>query len=102
LLRLRTFRPFPVEEVRSALGGVKAVAVMDKSMSFGGNGGAVFTEVRNTLYDAVSRPFILDYVYGLGGRDSKPVELRRIYEDLQRVLRSGHVERTVNYLGLRE
>jgi pyruvate ferredoxin oxidoreductase alpha subunit len=102
LLRLRSFRPFPVEEVRSALGSVKAVAVMDKSMSFGGNGSAVFHEVRSALYDADSHPFIVNYVYGLGGRDSKPVELRRIYEDLQRMLRSGHVEQTVNYLGLRE
>ncbi|MCJ7761901.1 pyruvate ferredoxin oxidoreductase, partial [Candidatus Bathyarchaeota archaeon] len=40
LLRLRTFRPLPVEEIRRALENVKAVAVMDKSMSFGGNGGA--------------------------------------------------------------
>jgi pyruvate ferredoxin oxidoreductase alpha subunit len=102
LLRLRTFRPFPVEEVRSALGSVKAVAVMDKSMSFGGNGGAVFHEVRSALYDAVSRPLIVNFIYGLGGRDAKPVELRRIFENLQRVLRSGHVEQTVNYLGLRE
>jgi pyruvate ferredoxin oxidoreductase alpha subunit len=102
LLRLRTFRPFPVEEVRSALGSVKAVAVMDKSLSFGGNGGAVFHEVRSALYDAVSRPLIVNFIYGLGGRDAKPVELRRIFENLQRVLRSGHVEQTVNYLGLRE
>jgi pyruvate ferredoxin oxidoreductase alpha subunit len=102
LLRLRTFRPFPVEEVRSALGSVKAVAVMDKSMSFGGNGGAVFHEVRHAMYDATPRPFIVDYIYGLGGRDSKPIELRKIFEDLQQVLHGGSFERTVNYLGLRE
>jgi pyruvate ferredoxin oxidoreductase alpha subunit len=102
LLRLRTFRPFPVEEIRSALGNVKAVAVMDKSLSFGGNGGAVFHEIRHVMYDAVSRPFIVDYVYGLGGRDSKPVELRRIFEDLQRISRGGRAEQTVNYVGLRE
>ena len=52
ILRLRTFRPFPVEELRNALKNVKAIAVMDKSMSFGGFGGAVFTEVRNALYDS--------------------------------------------------
>ena len=46
------FRPFPVEELRSALKNVKTMAVMDKSMSFGGFGGAVFNEVRNALYDA--------------------------------------------------
>jgi pyruvate ferredoxin oxidoreductase alpha subunit len=102
LLRLRTFRPLPVEEIRSALENVKAVAVMDKSMSFGGNGGAVFHEVRHVLYEAENRPYVVDYVYGLGGRDSSPRELRSVYGDLQRILRSKRVENSVTYLGLRE
>src|SRR3989304_1879807 len=79
------FRPFPVEAVRSALENVKAVAVMDKSMSFGGNGGAVFHEVRHALYDVKVRPFVVDYIYGLGGRDTGPKEFRRVYDDLHRI-----------------
>lgn len=102
LLRLRTFRPLPIEELRSALENVKVIGVMDKSMSFGGEGGAVFHEVRHALYDARKHPRITNYVYGLGGRDSSPHELRRIYEDLLAVLSTGHVKKTVNYLGLRE
>jgi len=102
LLRLRTFRPLPVEEIRSALANVKAVAVMDKSMSFGGNGGAVFHEVRHVLYDAEAHPFVVNYIYGLGGRDTSPRELRGIYEDLQRILKAQCVEMIVQYLGLRE
>jgi pyruvate ferredoxin oxidoreductase alpha subunit len=102
LLRLRTFRPLPVEALRSALENVKAIAVMDKSMSFGGNGGAVYHEVRHVLYDSKSHPHIVNYIYGLGGRDSSPRELRRIYEDLFRIAKSGTVEKPVVYLGLRE
>jgi pyruvate ferredoxin oxidoreductase alpha subunit len=102
LLRLRTFRPLPVEALRSALENVKAIAVMDKSMSFGGNGGAVFHEVRHVLYDAKSHPQIVNFIYGLGGRDSSPRELRRIYEDLLHIKKMGTVEKHVNYLGLRE
>jgi pyruvate ferredoxin oxidoreductase alpha subunit len=102
LLRLRTFRPLPVEELRSSLENVKAIAVMDKSMSFGGEGGAVFHEVRHALYDAKQHPHIVNYIYGLGGRDYSPRELRRVYDDLQKILHSGRVEKTVNYLGLRE
>jgi pyruvate ferredoxin oxidoreductase alpha subunit len=102
LLRLRTFRPLPVEEIRSALAGVKAVAVMDRSMSFGGNGGAVFHEVRHVLYDAEVHPYVVNYIYGLGGRDSSPKELRTIYADLQRILRTKRVEKPIQYLGLRE
>ena len=101
LLRLRTFRPFPVEAIRSALTNVKAVAVMDKCISFGGNGGPVFHEVRHLLYEATSRPYIINYIYGLGGRDTSPTELRSIYENLQRILQAGSVKKTIQYLGLR-
>jgi pyruvate ferredoxin oxidoreductase alpha subunit len=102
LLRLRTFRPFPAEAIRNALENVKAVAVMDKSMSFGGEGGAVFHEVRHALYDVKAHPYVVNYVYGLGGRDSSPRELRRVYDDLMRILKSGTVEKSITYLGLRE
>lgn len=102
LLRLRTFRPLPVEALRSALKNVKALAVMDKSMSFGGNGGAVYHEVRHSLYDAETHPFVVNYIYGLGGRDSSPGELRRVYEDLLRIIKTGHIEKQINYVGLRE
>jgi pyruvate ferredoxin oxidoreductase alpha subunit len=102
LLRLRTFRPLPVEEIRSALENVKAVAVMDKSISFGGNGGPVFHEVRNVLYDAVSQPYIVNYIYGLGGRDTSPTELRSIYENLQDITQNQRVEKPIQYLGLRD
>ena len=102
LLRLRTFRPFPVEAVQSALKNVKAVAVMDKSMSFGGNGGAVCHEVRHAMYDEAARPFIVDYIYGLGGRDTNPKEFRKVYDELQRIVRTKHVDKLVHFLGLRE
>jgi pyruvate ferredoxin oxidoreductase alpha subunit len=102
LLKLRTFRPLPVEEIRSALENVKAVAVMDRSLSFGGNGGAVFHEVRHVLYDASVPPYVVNYIYGLGGRDTSPKELRAIYTDLQRILQTKRVEKPIHYLGLRE
>jgi pyruvate ferredoxin oxidoreductase alpha subunit len=102
LLRIRTFRPLPVEEIRSALKNVKAVSVMDKSMSFGGNGGPVFHEIRHLLYEATSRPYVVNYIYGLGGRDTRPTEMRSIYENLQHILQAGRVETPIQYVGLRE
>ncbi len=74
---LRTFRPFPVEELKNALKNIKVVAVMDKSMSPGGLGAAVFSEVRNALYDLKQRPIMVNYIFGLGGRDTAHV----IYEE---------------------
>ncbi|MGQ9530802.1 MAG: transketolase C-terminal domain-containing protein [Candidatus Bathycorpusculaceae bacterium] len=102
LLRIRTFRPLPTEEIMEALQNVKAVAVMDRSMSFGGHGGPVFHEVRHALYDVKEHPYIVNYIYGLGGRDTSPTQIRGIYEDLQKILRTKRVENPVNYVGLRE
>ncbi len=102
LLRLRTFRPLPVEELQNALKNSKAVAVMDKSMSFGGYGGAVFHEVRHALYDTKPHPPIINYIYGLGGRDHSPSELRKVFNDLMSIIKTGNVDTQVRYLGLRE
>lgn len=102
LLRLRTFRPLPVEDIRSALKNVKAIAVMDKSMSPGGLGGPVFNEIRNVMYDLKQQPIIESYIFGLGGRDYSLRDLRRVFEDLARVAKTGQVDNLVHYLGLRE
>jgi pyruvate ferredoxin oxidoreductase alpha subunit len=102
LLRLRTFRPFPADQVRKALENVKAVAIMDKSISFGGNGGAVFHEVRHSMYDSKSHPFLVDYIYGLGGRDTSPKDFRKVYNELQMIAHNKRVDKLVNFVGLRE
>jgi pyruvate ferredoxin oxidoreductase alpha subunit len=102
LLRIRTYRPFPAEATLKALNRVKAVAVMERSMSFGGRGGAVFHEVRHALYDTASRPFIVNYIHGLGGRDTSPNQIRKVYDDLQKIAHAKRVDDLVRFVGLRE
>jgi pyruvate ferredoxin oxidoreductase alpha subunit len=102
LLRIRTFRPFPAECIAKALRRVKAIAIMDRSLSFGGNGGAVYHETRHALYDESPHPLIVNYVYGLGGRDTSPSQIRRVFEDLQKIAKTGRVQEKVRYIGLRE
>ena len=102
LLRLRTFRPLPVKQITKALENVKAVAVMDRSLSFGGYGGAVFHEIRHILYDASTHPYVVNYIYGLGGRDTPPNLIHKIYRDLQRILETQRVEKPVQFIGLKE
>jgi pyruvate ferredoxin oxidoreductase alpha subunit len=102
LLRIRTFRPFPKAGIVKALQKVKAVAVMDRSMSFGGNGGAVYHEVRHALYDSLTHPCVVDYIYGLGGRDTSPSQIREVYAKLQRIVKTGRIEKPIEYVGLRE
>jgi pyruvate ferredoxin oxidoreductase alpha subunit len=102
LLRLRTFRPLPVKQITKALENVKAVAVMDRSLSFGGHGGAVFHEIRHILYDAPTHPYVVNCIYGLGGRDTPPNLIHKIYRDLQRILETQRIEKPVQFIGLRE
>jgi pyruvate ferredoxin oxidoreductase alpha subunit len=102
LLKIRTYRPLPVREIVDALKGAKAVAVMDRSISFGGNGGAVFHEVRHALYDSPAHPPAVNYIYGLGGRDTSPVQIRKIFEDLRKIVQSKQAGDLVRYVGLRE
>ncbi len=102
LLRIRTFRPFPSQEIAKALSKVKAIAVMDRSISFGGNGGAVYHETRHALYDLTTHPYIINYIYGLGGRDTSPTQIRSVYEDLQKIVQTKQVTENIRYIGLRE
>ena len=102
VLRLRTFRPFPAEDIKNALKNVRVIAVMDKSMGPGAIGGTVYSEIRNVLYDLKQHPMITSYIFGLGGRDSSPRDLRRIFEDLMRAAKVGQTDSVVHYLGLKE
>ena len=102
LLKIRTYRPMPIKEIADALAGAKAVAVMDRSMSFGGNGGAVFHEVRHALYDSPAHPHAVNYIYGLGGRDTSPTQIHKIFEDLRQIVQSKKPGDLVRYVGLRE
>ena len=102
LLRIRVFRPLPVQDIIEWLSDKKAVAVMDRACSFGGNGGPLFHEIRHSLYDLPNRPPVVNYIYGLGGRDTPPHLIRKIYQDLQKIAETGRVEQLVSFIGLRE
>lgn len=67
LVKVRSFRPFPLEEMRRWLSGARAVAVVDRNVVYG-LGGALYREVLMSLASAgLSRP-VLGFVAGLGGR----------------------------------
>lgn len=102
LLRIRAFRPLPIQDIVSNLSGKKAVAVMDRACSFGGNGGPLFHEIRHAVYDLSDRPKLVNYIYGLGGRDMQPYMIDEIYEGLQKIVKTGQIEETTQFIGLRE
>jgi pyruvate ferredoxin oxidoreductase alpha subunit len=69
LVKLRLWRPLPIEELRAAIKGAKTLIVMDRAISFGGAGGPVATDIKSYLFHDRSRPRIVNFIMGLGGRD---------------------------------
>ena len=101
LLKIRVFRPFPVDEVAKALSHLKAVAVLDKSDSLNAAGGALFEDVTSSMYVNNKQVPIVNYIYGIGGRDTKSDDIESVYKDLQKIAETGETGNTYRYLGLR-
>lgn len=101
LLKIRVYRPFPGEEVAKALSHLKAVAVLDKSDSLNAIGGALFENVVSSMYVAKQNVPVVNYVYGIGGRDTTEKEIKSVYTDLAEIAKDGKVENPYRYLGLR-
>lgn len=81
LAKLRLFRPFPFELLRTRLGGAAKIGVVDRSLSFG-HGGIVASEVRAAFANQPAAPQVFSYVAGLGGRDVTPQVLDDVVEHL--------------------
>lgn len=102
LIKVRVFRPFPMEELAAALSRVKAVAVMDKCESFSACGGPLFAETRSALYDLPERPLAVNYVYGLGGRDVTIATFEEIFDALDQMVETGQVGDVYRHIGVRD
>lgn len=102
LIKIRVFRPFPMEELAISLSRVKAVAVMDKAESFSACGGPLFAEIRSALYDVDKRPRMVNYVYGLGGRDITVRDFIYIYGKLEYIASSRNIGEIYRHIGHRE
>ncbi|MBX5475005.1 MAG: pyruvate ferredoxin oxidoreductase [Thermoleophilia bacterium] len=76
LLEVRSFRPLPIERIRAACSGCSEVAVLDRADTPGGVG-ALHAECAAILCG--SRARVRGHVYGLGGRDLSPAEIRAVF-----------------------
>jgi len=101
LLKQRVFRPFPKEELAEALKGLKAIAVMDRSDSMNGQEGPLCLEIKAALFDKGLNKILLNYIYGLGGREIKLDDIEGIYRDLIESLKGKKLDKII-YLGVRE
>ncbi len=98
MVKLRFFRPFPVEEIKEALKNVKAVGVFDRSISYGSTG-QCFIETRNALYN--SNIPMLNFISGLGGRDIRVVDIKFMFEKIKDMVTNGEPEDNLIFVNTR-
>ena len=102
LVKVRSFRPFPAEEIGNALKGCKAVAVMDRSEAFSTNGGPLGAETMQAMYQYGCDALAIDIMYGIGGRDVKVEDIKGVYETLKDIAKTGDRGEIYRYMGLRD
>ena len=102
LLKIRMFRPFPAEEIAKALANTKAVAVLDKADSLNGAGGALFEDVTSSMFVNKIQVPTVNYVYGIGGRDTTATDIESVYKDLAEIAKNGGTDDFYRYLGVRK
>ena len=101
LLKLRVYRPFPGKEIAEALSNLKAIAVLDKSNSLNAAGGAFFEDITSAMYVNKKEVPVVNYIYGIGGRDVPAKDLESVYMDLIKIKDGEKIDNPYRYLGLK-
>ena len=102
-IKVRSFRPFPSEDICEALKNVKAFAVMDKDDSFNATAAPCSRRSRPACTRRASAgPKGINYIYGLGGRDVRVESIQHVFAELEKIAATGEVGETYRYLDVRE
>ena len=101
VLKVRVFRPFPAEEIAKALSHLKAIAVLDKADSLNAAGGALFEDITSGMFVNNIHVPTVNYIYGIGGRDTTVKDLEKVYNDLIEITKTGDIKNPYRYLGVR-
>lgn len=102
LLKVRVYRPFPGEEIAKALSNAKVIAILDKADSLNGQGGALYEDTVSAMYNEKLSIPTVNYVYGIGGRDTTSKDIHEVYSYLQDVVKTGKIDNPYRYVGLRK
>jgi pyruvate ferredoxin oxidoreductase alpha subunit len=102
LVGIRVWRPFPKEDLAEVIKNAKSIAVLDRSCPMGTTG-ALYNEVAAVMVENNIRVNLLDYIYGLGGRDTTAEHITGIFTDLKECTDAGKrvkpVLQTINLRG---
>ncbi len=95
VLKVRSYRPFPKDEIYKALNHVKEIAVLEKAVSLG-YGGILVNEIKSVFYGKPKTPKINGFILGLGGRD---ITVDTIHQTIKETVNASSEEK---FIGLNE
>ncbi|MBW2082417.1 MAG: pyruvate ferredoxin oxidoreductase [Deltaproteobacteria bacterium] len=84
LVKIRSYRPFPYEDILEAVEGAKVVAVVDANFSMGSEG-ALGMDLKAKLCGRPEAPIVVDFIAGLGGREVSEERVEEIVEKAREV-----------------
>ncbi len=94
LVKIRLFRPLPVQALRQALQGVASALVLDRNYS-PGMGGIVHQELKAALYDLPQAPALHGFLAGVGGVNVSSQKIQQLvlaHRDAEPSIESQWVE----------
>jgi len=92
LLKIKVYRPFPIEDIMAAIKKVKNIAVIEKAVSLGGTG-PLYADLKTGFPKNSLMPNIRNYIVGLGGRDVTAKMIGEIIRD------SGKTQQKIKFIG---
>jgi pyruvate ferredoxin oxidoreductase alpha subunit len=100
LLKPRCFRPLPYLEIPNELKNLKALAIMEKADSVNGYSGPLFSEITSAMFSNNIHVNTINYIYGLGGADTKIDDIENIAKNLQKIAKDGKIDKVKHFLNL--
>jgi len=98
MVKIRLFRPFPVEDVRNAFTDAKKIVVIDRNIGFS-IGGIFAQEIKAALWNTDMRTPVFSFIAGIGGRDVTPETINEVVERAEAMTQP---EEEVYWIGVKD
>jgi pyruvate ferredoxin oxidoreductase alpha subunit/phenylglyoxylate dehydrogenase alpha subunit len=95
LVKVKTYRPFPVQALAAALRGITAIGVVDRSVDFGWNCGPMYRDTLGALYHVASPARTQSFIGGLAGADITVEDFGRVIDTTAALARGGGASATI-------
>jgi len=99
VLKLRSYRPFPKEDIVKATARSKALAVVSRAVSYG-MGAPVYSDVAAAISNSRQKAVLLNFIAGMGGRDVTQKNIVQVFEQGLKAAQTGEAQSEVQWVGL--